>query len=80
MAGLTEARKLLHERFRAAINSHESRSLTPALELAKSLRSLNGGQQAVVDRLLKVISEHPATTDELRLAGILVAEMVNPRG
>lgn len=77
---LTQARRLLHERFRAAVNSHESRSLTPALELAKSLRALNGGQQAAVDTLLRVISEHPAIADELRLAGLLTAELVKHDG
>lgn len=77
---LTQARRLLHERFRAAINAHESRSLTPALDLSKSLRALNGGQQALVDTVMRVVSEHPATTSELTLAGMVIAELVKSDG
>lgn len=75
VVNLTQARKLVHERFRAAIEAPDRNSLTPALDLSKSLRALNAGQLGLLDLLLRVYAEHPSTTDQYRLAAMLAAKV-----
>lgn len=74
---LTEYRKAVHERYQEVQSSRNGNLLMPALDLAKSLRSLNANQSALLDGLLQIFSEHPQTTDQYRLAAMLTSKVAD---
>jgi hypothetical protein len=65
--GIIRQRAAVHERFTALLDAHESRSLTPALDLAVSIRNLSSVQLSVLDALLRVFAESPRTLSQDRI-------------